>query len=426
MREIASLPTVARNDTVATLKGETTLLEDWNVSERIEGLIATLKSTEHPSASSFFRKAPTLDSHVQSATRIDMCGVTLASTLSKQLSNLRDQLLQGAEIRLLVVDSESDAPTMATLRSEMSNMEYYHKRLAVTSDHLDYLFEHWQSTQENTDVQKGHLAVRFLPYAPSFGILGFDTERSTGKVFVEIYPHRTGFGSPPAFDLTPQKDGEWYTYFVNQFEAMWKAAKPWPPTAEVVQERPPLRRDKEPILRETFEEPTDWKNYEKGHVSRSTEVSHTGVFSLKKDGDGDPNGGFREIGRTIGRGFAFSGWIYRPDKRTRCNADRLSVEDESFNGYGFSVGHYADVIQIERREEGKPQRLGSQLSFSPPRDEWYQFRFYARTNGELELRLYDHSGKELQRVTDVSDEKYNVFDRIAVRGGFPFILTTLS
>lgn len=51
-------------------------------------------------------------------------------------------------------------------------------------------------------------------------------------MFVEVYPHRAGYGTPPTFDLTLHRDGEWYKYFVEQFEQMWEDAKLWQPKAE--------------------------------------------------------------------------------------------------------------------------------------------------------------------------------------------------
>lgn len=33
----------------------------------------------------------------------------------------------------------------------------------------------------------------------------------------------------PAFDLTLYRDGEWYNFFVEQFEQMWQGGQPWVP-----------------------------------------------------------------------------------------------------------------------------------------------------------------------------------------------------
>ena len=42
--------------------------------------------------------------------------------------------------------------------------------------------------------------------------------------------HKFGFKTPPAFVLTLENDKDWYTYFADQFEQMWKTAKPWDPS----------------------------------------------------------------------------------------------------------------------------------------------------------------------------------------------------
>ncbi len=73
------------------------------------------------------------------------------------------------------------------------------------------------------------MSVRLIPYAPSFGMVNLDTRKKQGIVFVEIYPHKYGYNTPPTFYLTAENDKDWYAYFVGQFEQMWDAAKPWDP-----------------------------------------------------------------------------------------------------------------------------------------------------------------------------------------------------
>lgn len=393
------------------------LLEDWNASERIEKLISVLRSAQRPSAAVFFEKPPSIEPHVQRASRIDMCGVTLTSTLSRQLSNLRESLRRGARIRVLVASTESDslALQMSALRSETHDVGPHRRRLESTFDDIKYLHRHSLSLHESDATRGGSLAVRLLSYAPSFGILGFDADRSSGTLFVEIYPHHAGFGTSPLFSLTPQEDGEWFAYFAEQFEAMWQAATPWEPAQTVFQDQ--------------MDDFSPWRPYREGRISQSEEVAHSGSFSLKKDskdGLGDPHGGFRSIGKTIRLGHVFSGWMYRPHKNTPGGGDRLAIEDENFNGYGFTVAHYSDVAWIERRDQGNPEVLTQRVSCDPPRDQWYQFEFYLRGSGEFELRLYDRSGREFCRVPSVRDGKYRSFDRVTVHGGFIYYVDDLK
>ncbi|MDX2216021.1 MAG: hypothetical protein SFY66_22340 [Oculatellaceae cyanobacterium bins.114] len=181
---------------------------------------------EHPSALSFFVKLPNIENHIKFANQIDMCGVTLTSTINRQLSNIRERLKQGATVRILVADPESLALKMSDLRSEDPSGEYYRQKLETTLQDLEYLHNH--QTRLGADA-KGKFEVRLLQFAPSFGFFSFDTHHSNGIVIIEMYPHVSGWGAEPCFDLTPKRDGGWYGYFVDQFEQMWKGAKSWQP-----------------------------------------------------------------------------------------------------------------------------------------------------------------------------------------------------
>lgn len=185
------------------------------------------------------------------------------------------------------------------------------------------------------------------------------------------------------------------------------------------------RRKDKVVFSDSFDSFCGWERYGSGTVSHVSQVSRTGRFCLKKDGEGDPSGGFRQIGRSISPGFLFSGWIYRPDRRTRGNGDRIAIENEEGNGYGFTVAHFQDQIWIEKRTGGSPSDLSPRLAFTPPRGQWYQFEFHVRTGGKLGLRIYDAWGSKLHSIAGISDDSYCSFDRVAMRGGFPYYVDDL-
>ena len=178
---------------------------------------------DHPSALAFFHKLPDFDSYVQRANQIDLCGIALTSTVNRQLSNLQEQLLQGATIRILIIHpNSSDALITAEARSEIPSIDYYRSKLATTLQEMIYL-QQFQSKIGQT----GSLEVRLLKYPPSFALYSFDAGRPSAQLFVEIYPHIIGWGDTPVFNLMPGRDGKWYEYFVKQFEAMWERASKW-------------------------------------------------------------------------------------------------------------------------------------------------------------------------------------------------------
>jgi hypothetical protein len=245
-REVAH-PPVSTDDLLTAILWVLGLLATSEIVERYRRLGSIEKSvrrglsllesrfTDRPSAIAFFQKPHDVGSDVQSANQIDMCGVTLTSTVNKQFSNLRERLRKGARIRLLVIDPDSLAPKMsAQRRTGEGDVSYDFTRLEATLRDIEYLQKSWAEprSQQGDSTEQGSLSVRFLPYAPSFGIISLDAGSSNGKVFVELYPHKA-YRDQPAFDLMPYRDGEWYNFFVEQFEQMWQSGKPWAPGADL-------------------------------------------------------------------------------------------------------------------------------------------------------------------------------------------------
>lgn len=180
------------------------------------------------------------------------------------------------------------------------------------------------------------------------------------------------------------------------------------------------------IFADRFEGFSEWQQYGEGRVSQSEEVApFSGNFCLKKDSASDPNGGFRGLGSHVNLGLSFSGWIYSPESRAGGRADRLALENSSFDGYGFTVDHSSNRVWIERRENGSARPIGQMVSFTPPSDQWYGFKFYVKSGGVLQLMLHSRSGAELLRTPEVVDDNYTSFDRVVVHGGYPYYVDDL-
>ncbi len=185
---------------------------------------------DRPSALRFFEEIPSLDTFIQNAHTIDLLGMSLTTTLNKQLSNIHDALKNDADVRIIVANpsSKSLAIRMSALRSEEPhNLAYFQKRLASTFEDIKYLKRVFA-----TMPAKGNFNVRLLEYAPSFSIMAFDAKQSNGVIFVEIYTHVSGYRTQVAFRLTKLRDKEWYSYFENQFDDIWEYSTDWQPTGQ--------------------------------------------------------------------------------------------------------------------------------------------------------------------------------------------------
>lgn len=179
------------------------------------------------------------------------------------------------------------------------------------------------------------------------------------------------------------------------------------------------------LFSDNFNKFIEWYNYGKGIVIQSNDIAHNGNFSLKKDSNSDPNGGFKKLKKRTGLGIVFSGWIYRPSKSAGGLGDRLAIEDSNFNGYGFCIAHNNNLVWIERRDRGKPSIISDKKNYIALKDKWYRFEFYLKEKGEFNLIIFDEMGGGAVDLNG-RDFIYNTFDQVSVHGGFPYYIDNLK
>ena len=183
------------------------------------------------------------------------------------------------------------------------------------------------------------------------------------------------------------------------------------------------------VFYDDFKEFKEWEQYGQGKIEPSSDVAYKGKHSLKKDKYSDPSGGYKKLPKVINRKevecIIFSGWIYRPSEQVRTEgyADRLAIEDENFNGYGFFAGHNGE-LRIEKRTEGKDKKL-EEVEWKPVEDEWYQFKLIIRKD-KLDLYIYNKEGNEIGKIEGVVDDEYDLFDRVVVHGGYVYYVDCIE
>ena len=52
-----------------------------------------------------------------------------------------------------------------------------------------------------------------------------DPGETDGRSYVELYQHRS-LEPDPCFSLHAERDGQWYRFFVNQFDILRESARP--------------------------------------------------------------------------------------------------------------------------------------------------------------------------------------------------------
>lgn len=176
---------------------------------------------------------------------------------------------------------------------------------------------------------------------------------------------------------------------------------------------------------DNFNADFEWKNYGDGEVFRSNEMSWCGEYSLKKDKNPEPYGGYRMLGKKIKPPFTFSGWICRSNIAEGRWADRIAIEDQDNNGYGLCVSHGNHRTYVEKRKGGRGKGTSAASIYTPPLEKWYHFIMHFGLNGRIKLSLYDINGVCISDVPEVTDRQFNEFDRVVVHGGYPYYIDDL-
>jgi len=166
------------------------------------------------------------------------------------------------------------------------------------------------------------------------------------------------------------------------------------------------------IFKDDFETFTGWSAYGTGVVAQSSAVAQQGTYSLHKTTNGDPNGGVKAIGQTVGNVFMFEGWLIH---QSGTSANRLSLFDGSGNGYGFRLT--GTGISIERRAAGIGTVISSTIGWTRTTGVWYRFVFLGNGNGTYTLNVYDSAGVLQASVTSNTDNTYSALTQVVVQGG---------
>lgn len=205
-------------------------IDEFDTNQRIEKLLNKLEEKDKKvEAKNFFHPQPNMDEYIREAKKIDVCGVTLTVFINKSIGEFREAVKNGARIRILVIKKSPEVFKAATVRSVSSSIEYYEKRLESSLVDLENLIKY---TQSLSNKEKGSFEVRLMNFTPLFGLEIFDTtngNKALGKAKIEIYPHHISHLKPPIFTIHKDIDPEWYEYFQNQYEELWKRSEKFEP-----------------------------------------------------------------------------------------------------------------------------------------------------------------------------------------------------
>ncbi len=152
------------------------------------------------------------------ATEIGVLGMVLGRTVRDNLSIFEERVKAGAHLRFLVLNPQS-TEIMAIMPHRSygtRNGDWWRERIQQTIGHIEDII-----TEPGSP---GTIELGLLPCFSSFGLWLIDPGKSTGRIVVEIYHHRTADRNP-TFELRPEEDAYWYGVFKQQFDLLWNACE---------------------------------------------------------------------------------------------------------------------------------------------------------------------------------------------------------
>jgi hypothetical protein len=145
----------------------------------------------------------------------------------------------------------------------------------------------------------------------------------------------------------------------------------------------------------------------------------TGNNALRKKTNGDPNGGYRVLDKSV-VDFELIAYTRRDLVGTE-TANQYSVVDGDGNGYGIALDYGTNKLQLEKRAEWAVSTLADE-DITPTTGQWYTLRLQKMSSNFL-AEVYE--GKTLEfgsplAYCEVTDTSYTAFDRESVVGGYTY------
>lgn len=177
------------------------------------------RKEDAPNAVHFaMQRIPTFASDLAAAKEIWMTGIILRGTTTGNFHEFRKKAEQKGKFRVLI------------LNINKIDMGKVLRQFSRGGSEEQFLADFKQTINQYQEISRsarnaGNIQLRLMDFVPPFRIYIFPKLEGDGVLYVEIYSYKAPFGSVPKFRISKQENPEWYGYFANQFEAMWKDAE---------------------------------------------------------------------------------------------------------------------------------------------------------------------------------------------------------
>jgi hypothetical protein len=163
-----------------------------------------------------------VNSSIEHAKDIIFLGEDLSMTIYKQFSRIEDRLKNGTNIKILMIDPNSNLCDLAA-------MHYYADTKGEDiRNNINTSIQRCKKLETIGKETKGQLEIRLLDYLPPFGAIFVDPESDNGKLYLWYRPYKVKNQTKPKMVFSALEgyalDGYWYQLFKEEIIALWDHA----------------------------------------------------------------------------------------------------------------------------------------------------------------------------------------------------------
>lgn len=219
-----TLTLVALLATTELVSRSTTLRRLQAQVDHVHDFLETRGTAGNPPAYEFFvpfDALPALSVATDSATDICICGTSLMRSSTTLRGEFERLLRRGVRLKFLLIDPAGSAIDVVADRNyeaQYSSQTFQFQLRASLASLVNL---------RQIAASEGLLEVRVLDTVPSIGLMYVRRTDESEVVYVQVFPYRRSHGERPWFVVNNVTDNIWTRYFVDQFNSMWRDARPY-------------------------------------------------------------------------------------------------------------------------------------------------------------------------------------------------------
>ncbi|NWG07749.1 MAG: hypothetical protein HXY35_13815 [Chloroflexi bacterium] len=178
-----------------------------------------------------------IDTALETAKEVWLLSRTCATFWEDHIQQMKNILDRKGSIRLMLVDPSDGALRMIAnsarfMRArDLGNGQFSKVTLYDTPNRLEKLRERVNEFIEyisdyRLQIAKGKLNLRVIDFLPPQTLVIVNGNSKNGVMFVELGAFQSSKRNRPTFFLQKDKNSTLFSFYMNEFEAMWEDAKP--------------------------------------------------------------------------------------------------------------------------------------------------------------------------------------------------------